>query len=196
MSPLRSIENVRSYSEAPASKRPRPSTPQLLDDERRISFAPNVKVQEYLHLDEYSAEERDLTWYTRSDLAGFKKEAKSAIRTFVMLGHEGATFRGLESRTPHGALRKLQNKEQARWAVFAEQERQWREGYQDPEAIADVYYDYTEHCRANAQMMGLRDEQELFHMVKESLDMAYNHSRIVLKNVVNENRPMPISSAA
>jgi hypothetical protein len=129
-----------------------------------ISFSPEVRIFNVLHFLDYSAEEKQATWCDGDEITSFKNEAKASAALMisgVVAESESAElcFRGLEARTRDGALRKRHNKIDARAAVFIEQELQQEEGVFDEEAIADVYYDCTQHCRASANMMGLRDEK-------------------------------------
>ncbi len=81
-----------------------------------------------------------------------------------------------------GARRKRQNRIDARAAVFFEQEMQEEDGYFDADAIADAYFERTERCQAEAQMLALRDEKEAMEIYKslKLSDFECTHGRIIL----------------
>jgi hypothetical protein len=114
-----------------------------------------------------------------------KQNARDDVGKMVAGQEDSDNFctRGIESRTREGARRKRQNKIDARAAVFFEQEMQELNCICDPETIADVYFDYTEHCQVSAYMMALRDRQAAKDALASSktTDLAgYSHDRVML----------------
>jgi hypothetical protein len=83
--------------------------------------------------------------------------------------------RGLEWQTPQGALRHEHNKLMARVAVLNEQYRQFLDGEQDDELVADAYLNVSIHCCDEAHWMGLKDEAAINNELKE----------IIMKNTSN-----------
>jgi hypothetical protein len=168
---------------------------------RTISFSPDAATHEVLHLYNYSPEEIKSTWNSRSEILAFKKEIKNIVQNLDLPGDDDCCFRGLEGKTPRGALRKRQNRVDARSTVLSEQKRQRETGIWDPEAIADAYYDCTDHCQASAQMLGFRDEQDakeatiMVNKENSSGGPGYSYNRIILK-VDEELSPVLLSSAA
>ena len=128
---------------------------------RTISFSPDKDIREILHRNDYSPEETKSAWYSIAELKKLKKDAKRIIQNFAFLDDSDddcAGLRGLECRTYGGKAQKRKNKVNARSAVLSEQTRQRKIGVLDAEAIADAYYNFTEHCLIMAQLMGFRDE--------------------------------------
>jgi hypothetical protein len=171
-----------------------------------ISFFPEVKIFNVLHIMDYSAEEKQATWFDGDEIRSFKNEIKASAALMVDGVSESAELcsRGLEARTRDGALRKRHNKVDARAAVFLEQEFQMEEGFLDEEAIADAYYDRTQHCQVAANMMGLRDEHDAratADAVKEPTFskappmLGYSFDRVVL-NVAGPESMRKVSSSA
>jgi hypothetical protein len=194
-----SMDNMMSCPQTVKGSRPVSPT----STRRTISFSPDVTIHEILHLFNYSPEEIKSTWNSRTEILAFKKENKTAVQNMALLGDDDdddGCFRGLEGKTPLGVMRKRQNKAHGRWAVLWEQKQQRETGFWDPEAIADAYYDCTEHCQASAQMLGFRDEQD----AKEAALMAnkenssggpgYSYNRIILK--IDENLSQVLLSSA
>jgi hypothetical protein len=174
---------------------------------RSISFSSEVFVIDVLHIMDYSAEEKQATWFVGNDMRFFKNECRGSAALMNNGVSESAElcFRGLEARTRDGALRRRRNKIDARAAVFMEQDLQEDEGVFDEEAIADAYYDYTEHCHVAANMMGLRDERDARAMavvVEETTFKAaepvlgYSFNRVVLLNVNGPKNMRKVSSSA
>jgi hypothetical protein len=145
---------------------------------RRVSFAVENTTHHVLHINDYSPEEKYSSWYCKEDIKAIKDVTKEVVSKMVQdeIENDAYCFRGLEARTIAGARRKRQNKIDARAAVFFEQEMQEEDGICDPEAIADVYYDYSEHCQVEAQMKGLRDKRAALEALTSSklIDIALN----------------------
>jgi hypothetical protein len=173
---------------------------------RSISFSPEVATFNVLHIMDYSAEEKQATWFDGDDIKSFKKEGKVSLALLVNGVSESSElcFRGLEARTRDGALRKRHNKIDARAAVFMEQDFQKDEGFFDHELIADVYYDCTQRCHVAANMMGLRDEREVRAMAVDVEEptfkalpmLGYSFNRVVLNSAGPESMRKVSPSAA
>jgi hypothetical protein len=173
---------------------------------RSISFSPEVATFNVLHIMDYSAEEKQATWFDGDDIKSFKKEGKVSLALLVNGVSESSElcFRGLEARTRDGALRKRHNKIDARAAVFMEQDFQKDEGVFDDEVIADVYYDYSQRCHLAANMMGLRDERDVRAMAvvveeptfKAQPVLGYSFNRVVLNLAGPESMRKVSPSAA
>jgi hypothetical protein len=129
-----------------------------------ISFAENIQIRETLHIDEYSAEEVQATWYTKREL----QDIKNAIRDVVTqnfskdktnsIQEEESCNRGFEGFSKYGAAQKKKNKMDAAMALFSEQECQKDYGIVDDEALALLYASCTRHCQAVAHSRALQDE--------------------------------------
>lgn len=133
---------------------------------------------------DYTMEEMTDSWYDRTDLKQMRVNARKEARLLEAgLLHETSTTsaRGLEGRTTEGLKRKRRNRSEAVNAVFDELDQQEEHGISDDDAVADVYYVFTEHCQATAQMMGTRDA----NLAKEA------YSEEVVEN--NQRRKSPDS---
>jgi hypothetical protein len=127
---------------------------------RRVSFGSIATVHDVLHRVDYTLEEVNSAWYDRVELRMMKEATKIEARLLdkgLIKDDENVTIRGLEGRTRFGAQRKRTNKINAYIAVFMEMEAQFELGICDGEAIADVYYENSEKCQAEAHMLGARD---------------------------------------
>jgi hypothetical protein len=130
---------------------------------RGVTFADDVRVYDVLHRYDYTVEEISQTWYNRYDLRSQKDNARSEgklIERGLLFECHDVTVRGLESKTTEGTRRKRQNRMHAYSAVFLEVETQQDLGIVDEDAIADAYYNYSEQCQFQAQMIALRDAEE------------------------------------
>jgi hypothetical protein len=175
---------------------------------RSISFSSEVFVIDVLHIMDYSAEEKQATWFVGNDMRFFKNECRGSAALMNNGVSESAElcFRGLEARTRDGALRRRRNKIDARAAVFMEQDLQEDEGVFDEEAIADVYYEYTEHCHVAANMIGLQDERDaratstaavvVEEEPKAAPVLGYSFNRVVLLNVVGPESMRTVTPSA
>mmetsp|Transcript_55103 Transcript_55103/g.154670 ORF Transcript_55103/g.154670 Transcript_55103/m.154670 type:complete len:197 (-) Transcript_55103:30-620(-) len=148
---------------------------------KNVSFAAVVKSCSIIHINDYSTEEVRASWYNREELRNIKAEAKSTANSSDPEDKD-VCLRGLEARTPVGARQKSQNRIEARAAVFFEQEIQEEDGYSDPDAIADAYFDCSERCQLDAQMLALRDAREAMevHRSMKLSEMCASQGRIVL----------------
>eukprot|EP00339_Tiarina_fusa_P015818 CAMPEP_0117036756 /NCGR_PEP_ID=MMETSP0472-20121206/26005_1 /TAXON_ID=693140 ORGANISM="Tiarina fusus, Strain LIS" /NCGR_SAMPLE_ID=MMETSP0472 /ASSEMBLY_ACC=CAM_ASM_000603 /LENGTH=210 /DNA_ID=CAMNT_0004746581 /DNA_START=139 /DNA_END=771 /DNA_ORIENTATION=- len=151
-----------------ASTTSSPCLPPLHEDtdlpkRRGISFSECVEINFVLHRNDFSSEERSQSWYGKDEIKAIKNGVRASVAKLTnfpnMPDDDDYCSRGIENRTREGARRKLQNKVDARAAVFFEQEMQQVEGSFDEEQIADCYYEYSEPCHAAAHMVALRDEQ-------------------------------------
>jgi hypothetical protein len=130
--------------------------PQAMTARSTVSFCSSVHRHSTLRLDEYSSEEKQAMWYNREEIVTMRRSATMDANR----PQPGTCLRGLEAKTREGATKKKQKRNEARVAVFLEQEIQDVDGLSDPNAIADAYFECSEICVADAQMMALRDEKE------------------------------------
>lgn len=131
--------------------------------QRCVSFCAVVGVHQVLNRDDFTPEERKSCWYDRVDLRQMKEITKSEARLMecgLQQESEDVCLRGLECRTKEGARTKRQNRSNAIAAVFFELDGQEDDGIFDDEAVADVYFNCSEHCQVSAQMLGMRDARE------------------------------------
>jgi hypothetical protein len=124
------------------------------------------------HFTDMSQNTMRKTWYTEEDYAiEFQNETCPVLhqidRGDKMPESNTLTVRGLESRTHQGSLRHEHNKLMARVAVLNEQYRQFLDGEQDDELLADAYLNVSIRCGHEAHSMGLKDEAAIKKEPKE-----------------------------
>lgn len=125
-----------------------------------VRFADETTTHLVLSRVDYTVDEMSATWYDRTDLKQMRSTAKSEARLLeagMLQETETTSARGLEGRTTEGLTRKRRNRTDAVNAVFDELDQQDEQGIFDDDALADVYFVYTEHCQVTAQMIGMRD---------------------------------------
>ena len=140
-----------------------------------VSFANADKIVHVLHISDYSPEEIASTWYDRQEMKAIKSDGKLLLSR-VLGGYtptlSDGSVRGLEAFARERCMEKKQNKINAREAVLCEQSAQREAGVNDPELLADVYFDATEHCQVAAQMMAIRDAFDAAHQQASSEQQA------------------------
>ena len=114
-----------------------------LQRRRRVSFSDTVGVQEVAHLNDLSQEDVISRWWTPADYGVIKRMYKITVQLMM----QGETFadddndfcsRGLEARTKIGSHKRHTQKQRVVKAVLKAQEFQRREGFNDPEYIAEL----------------------------------------------------------
>lgn len=128
----------------------------------RFSDKP-LKVFPIPHLDDYSDEEIAAVWFEASEYANMKNEYKDTV--FLMecgqvLDEIEHTKRGLEYRTQEGAWARYENKRDAYNAVLDEQDIQWKEDYDDDEALRRVYLKHSTKCGIAAHKLAMQDASD------------------------------------
>lgn len=133
---------------------------------RRVVFNRDVYVQETIHVNDYTDDELDDTWYTRQDFKDQKAEFAVTVRLIATERYTGDDdfhcARGLEYRHREGAKARQTNKLKGLMSVLEEQERQQIAGEENDEMIALAYTHANFKCRHAAHAMGLYDEDEVF----------------------------------
>jgi hypothetical protein len=139
-----------------------------------ISFKPNVLVKLTIHIDEYSDEEIAASWYCQEELKMIKSERTTTLLLMandgtMMANSERLCSRGLECFTSEGRAIKNQHKEEARIAVFDEQDYQFENDIFDPEVIADAYSEQTRKSQVTATVVGVFDQEAVRQQSLSSL---------------------------
>lgn len=142
----------------------------------KVKFYPAAKLRMYPMPNE---EDRHLAWYSREDFRSFRKERAETIRTLRMLGihNLGIEQAELLSMTTMG-LRGDLSSEQRRirelrrdsllYYVLKEQQRQYRNGIYDSEAIAMSCRHISEESSIEAQEEGRRARESCLKGYAES----------------------------
>jgi hypothetical protein len=132
---------------------------------RTIAFSPTVTIFEVLHIGDYTMEEVQHVWYSRREIATIGRETKETT-TLMMAGvnfcDDGDRYcaRGLESETDEGSHQMAHRIQEARDAVFDEQNLQLDENMYDPELLADIYFHCTSACQQEARHRASLDEND------------------------------------
>ena len=130
---------------------------------KSVSFHSIVRASKVLHINNYTDEEIEATWYSDSDYAMMKADNRYTAQLFVsgMVQGDDDQYcrRGLESYTPDGSRRRKSNRAAATAAVLDEQDEQFDEGVFEPEYIAQVYKFESEHCQVLANTIALADQE-------------------------------------
>jgi murein L,D-transpeptidase YcbB/YkuD len=148
-----------------------------------VRFAQEDEVFEHLHLNEYSQEDINATWYRPHEFRQVKSqvhELAGQLEQFQRQGlateTEAYTMRGLEIRTEEGGMRRSSNKREAYAAVLEEQQRQWRSGRQDPDRIAAAYQVVSCKCQGMALLRGVQDAHDVQEFIRSSSPSIASYS--------------------
>ena len=130
---------------------------------KSVCFSNQVETVLVERIEDYTADEIAAVWYNKNDFEEMKIEIKVTVRfmeTGTKLPSDKTSIRGLEHKTRAGAWRKFQNKRIAYCAVLDEQDNQWANNIDDPDAIAQVYAEHSALCHVIAQKNGRKDAIE------------------------------------
>jgi hypothetical protein len=174
---------------------------------RKVSFNERMKVRRHVHINDFSDDEKEASWWTSDEVNHIKANIRSTIKLleagiFSEDHHldEGLSLRGLEAVTPEGAVLKRCNKEQAWDNVLDEQDFQLQQGEAYNEhRIYNAYKDISRRCHEAARLMAQRDQYEvmgvLFPSKKKSNRPSY-HRQVSLTGTDEDSRRQFSSSAA
>ena len=123
-------------------------------ESRRVHFKDDVLVIETFNLDDISITDAAAYWYSKKESRALKSSRDDCAR-------------GLEYKHPVESKRRHSNKKIGRNAVLFEQDRQRHRGIEeDDELLASIYALATAHCRRKALVVGLKDEHEVYGIIK------------------------------
>lgn len=117
---------------------------------RRLKFVPYVEVLSIPNRSEFSEEEVQAAWYNHDEILHFKARIRSAIKRLSSNG-KGSSCDGVGLETKDESMERRTRVHESRFAIFVEQESQWEEDIEDPEYIADLYFDYAAYSQCLAQ---------------------------------------------
>jgi len=129
-----------------------------------ITFSISIEtVESTLHLDDYTDEEIEATWYQLDELKEIKRSRKALVKR-MEAGEEldecEDCVRGLETKTKTGNRLRQSEILAASAAVLDEQDLQDEKGEVDLDMIATVYRMYTRHSQSQAESRGKADAEE------------------------------------
>lgn len=165
-----------------------PSSPEILQSpticgapsntnkaKKTLTFHRRVTVRHTFHLDSCTEEEKSAMWYTQTELIQMRANVRHEVALLAAgtsCRHHQLELRGLESLLPDGQADKLFHRERARNAVLKEQEYQWERGMNDPDLIADLYFDLTRASVVAARLKGISDHEA---MLQQSPPVSPKH---------------------
>jgi hypothetical protein len=132
----------------------------------RVSFAEDA----FLYPSDWTIEDLQQSWYTKNDLASFKKDRKDVVRALKRVNFDTAAvnkqkycLRGYE---PYFSMEMNKAVKYARELlysmVFSEQKRQKMLNTHEPETIRDCSCNASEWARRNSLELGVLDSLEVF----------------------------------
>jgi len=143
---------------------------QSQQQKRSVSFLPNVLVYHTNHLNEYSKEEIQNSWYSDREIGVIVSDCMAIIswdedkKSFIPSTH---CFRGLEYRTPEGQKMRMSNKLGAMDTVLDEQDIQRQHNENDVDELREIYSEYSEPCHAAAHRIAVEDEKQATIIYRE-----------------------------
>lgn len=189
------IDNAMIVKQTLTENHPRPQ----LTHSRRVSFNPDVYVQETLHINDFYEEEISNAYWSKSDYQMMKKNMAITVRQLELGTYSGDSdqqcLRGLEYRHRKGSQLRMLNKLSGLASVLDEQERQRIHGEEDDEKIANIYFGANMHCRMAACKSALSDQDEAMslHDVTQRLGATTvsspaerSHRRLFMKRAIIE----------
>jgi hypothetical protein len=126
---------------------------------KSVTFCGEVRVKYALHIDDYSDDEINATWFDDAGMQRIRKERRDTIemmRKGAEIDEVEYSGRGLEYQVAaEGACLRRQNRIAAVYAVLDEQDMQRRKGaVVDAEMLALEYGDYTSPSQLAARAIG------------------------------------------
>jgi hypothetical protein len=117
---------------------------------QRVDFCPYVRVLSIPNRSEFSEGEVQAAWYNCDELQNLKERFRTAIgRLSSHGGRSSCDGEGLETKDE--SMERRTRVHESRFVIFLEQEFQWEEDIEDPEYVADLYFDYTSYSQCLAQ---------------------------------------------
>ena len=154
---------------------------------KNVAFADLVYIRTTLHINDYSDDEYETTWYKRADYQQFKRSFSKTVRVGNAVDEAGEEhcMRGLEFRTPKGLRRRRDNKFVGKCAVLDQQDRMLAtEGKRNDEALGKGYRTVTRHCQNEARAVALKDQLEALHVYMA----AHKGAKITAENERRQDR--------
>lgn len=159
-------------------------------EKHHVRFNPHVTVRAHIHLQNYTDEEYEATFYTEAEYAVIKLECREIVLGLLQTAinndnkNSGPLLDTIEEDSPscHWGLERMLNggltkkrRHQAIAFVMEEQDRQWYMGTEEPEMIVAVYSELSELCQAEAHRTGLRDQQDQEEQLMVLDDYEYDY---------------------
>eukprot|EP00536_Pseudo-nitzschia_multiseries_P001535 jgi/Psemu1/300813/fgenesh1_kg.19_\ len=142
-----------------------------MKSKKSVSFLPNALMYRTKHINNYTQEEIQRTWYDAKELTDIAlncMEIVTAAKSEAPVIPSSQCLRGLEYRFPEGQKKRMANKFRAIDTVLDEQSVQWECEQNDVEKIRTRYSMHSIPCHAESARMGLEDEKEAMIIYQES----------------------------
>ncbi len=131
-----------------------------------VSFLPSVLVYQTLHINDFTNEEIENTWYDADEMADIVNKCVNMIASRDSMSSDDC-FRGLEVRTPEAQKKRTTHRFCAIDDVLGEQDSQWQNEENDIQKIRQCYMAYSKVSEAEAYRMGLQDAKEAMNIYQE-----------------------------
>ena len=127
-----------------------------------VAFDSKIKVNETLHLNDFTPEERDAYWHSKRDYTMIQEMIEITLHLLELGGEEndeeGVCFRGVQEVSLEGKLQHERRWNTAIDTVLSSQYYQHTRHFDNPEKIA-LNYDFQSFpCKQVAYDKGRRDE--------------------------------------
>ncbi len=177
---------------------------------KRVVFCEQVMIHYTLSRKDILPEEKRATWFSTRELRRIAQSCLFEIHKLnrgQRLKDKKYCGRGLESETKDGLRAKRMNRYLARKIVLEEQDRQRREGVQEPDSLAYLYHSATSSCQVWANAVGLSDQRAAEDALETAITVKYdNHrpasgwtrqgSRTLSRSSLSWNRNIELARAA
>lgn len=131
---------------------------------KTIKFAERVKVRMTTHVNDYTDDELKACWYNGDEFKAIRADVRFAagLVSSGMMNQDTPYHcrRGVECKTRENTARRQQERLNALYAVFDEQDLQTDSCVYDPEYIAHAYKAASAASKTHARAVALRDERE------------------------------------
>jgi hypothetical protein len=129
---------------------------------KKVAFCGTLKVDEIIHVSDYTPQEVNATWYNSMELRSFKADRRNiANRIDQGVRSDSDYHRGVESLTVAGSRIRYESVLVGINSVLDEQELQDLDGKENAEMLAHIYRLNTHQSEALAHERGLSDEREV-----------------------------------
>jgi hypothetical protein len=139
---------------------------------RSVRFLDTILVRETLHINNFTVQERQDSWYDSSEYSDMRNDTNVTVALIKFGKHNCDTSpycqRGLENRIGKDALRRNRLQLLGLISVLKEQSEQTTMNAFNPDAIADAYAPISKYSSKMAYKLGLRDELEAIDMLHYS----------------------------
>ena len=161
---------------------------------RIVTFNPIIHTVAIPRLKSSSKVVKSKLWYNVDDFLSIKESLQQIIDMMDTAGADGVVghcTHGVSSTLE--SIRNTARIEEARLAVFTEQQYQWNEDVVDPELLADVYFEVTRECQWEALDRGRRHAKCMKQAAKPKPVPPVQSPTSVACFPMKETRPRRIS---